>query len=159
MKLGRRLSHTTIWHRPWFFFNPFENFRAMAQFVTSLHATFGQKLAKFRGSVEGAVFNQNANGNNQKTQNEKLYKMVISVFLNFGCLTPKILRSRFFWKMDHVIQNFHFFQKTVTYAIQIKVVYQCTNFKSIAHFLTPKWSVLSPKKCLFMTSFFQMRWF
>ena len=72
--------------------------------------------------------------------------MVISVFLNFGFLTPKISRSRFFWKMDHVIQNFQNFQKTVTYVIQIIVVYQCTNVKSIAQFLTPKWSVFVSEK-------------
>ena len=39
----------------------------MAEFVTSLHATFGEKLAKFRGSEEDAVFNENTNGNHQKT--------------------------------------------------------------------------------------------
>ena len=31
----------------------------MVDFVTSLHATFGRKLAKLRGSVEDAVFNEN----------------------------------------------------------------------------------------------------
>ena len=60
----------------------------MVDFVTSLHATFGRKLAKFRGSVEDAVFNENANEKHQKMQNEKLYKMAISVFQNFGFLTP-----------------------------------------------------------------------
>ena len=39
----------------------------MVDFVTSLHATFGRKLAKLRGAVEDAVFNQNANENQQKT--------------------------------------------------------------------------------------------
>ena len=29
--------------------------------MTSLHATFGRKLAKLRGAVEDAVFNKNAN--------------------------------------------------------------------------------------------------
>ena len=38
-------------------------FLDMLDFVTSLHATFGRKLAKLRGSVEDAVFNENANGN------------------------------------------------------------------------------------------------
>ena len=32
----------------------------MVDFVTSLHATFGRKLAKIRGSVEDAVVNENA---------------------------------------------------------------------------------------------------
>ena len=67
VKLGRP-SHTTIWHRPWiFFWNPSEIFWDMVDFVTSLHATFGRKLAKLRGSVEDAVFNGNANGKHQKT--------------------------------------------------------------------------------------------
>ena len=67
LKLGRP-SHTTIWHRPWiFFWNPSEIFWDMVDFVTSLHATFGRKLAKLRGSVEDAVFTENANGKHQKT--------------------------------------------------------------------------------------------
>ena len=49
------------------FLNPSENFWDMVDFVTSLHATFGRKLAKLRGSVEDAVFNENANGKHQKT--------------------------------------------------------------------------------------------
>ena len=39
----------------------------MVDFVTSLHATFGRKLVKLRGSVEDAVFNENANEKHQKT--------------------------------------------------------------------------------------------
>ena len=39
------------------------------------------------------------------------------------------------------IQNIQNFQKTGTYVIHLLVVYQCPNFKSIAQFLTPKWSV------------------
>ena len=39
----------------------------MVDFVTSLHATFGRKLAKLRRSVEDAVFNTNANEKHQKT--------------------------------------------------------------------------------------------
>ena len=56
----------------------------MVDFVTSLHATFGWKLAKIRGAVEDAVFNENANGKQQKVQNDNTYKMAISVFQNFG---------------------------------------------------------------------------
>ena len=39
----------------------------MLDFVTLLHATFGKKLVKLRGSMEDAVFNENANGKHQKT--------------------------------------------------------------------------------------------
>ena len=39
----------------------------MVDFVTSLHATFGRKMAKLRGYVEDAVFNKNANEKHQKT--------------------------------------------------------------------------------------------
>ena len=45
--------------------------------------------------------------------------MAISVFQNFGVLTPKISKNRFFWKMDPKIQNIQNFQKTVTYVIQL----------------------------------------
>ena len=87
----------------------------MVDFVTSLHATFGRKLSKLRGSVEDAAFNENANGKHQKT--------------NFEFLTQKNLKHRFFWKMDPKIQNFQNFQKTATYVIQLLVVYQCTQFQ------------------------------
>ena len=70
----------------------------MVDFVTSLHATFGRKLAKLRGSVEDAVFNENANGKYQKTENEKLYKMAISVFQNFGFLPLKFKKICLFGK-------------------------------------------------------------
>ena len=39
----------------------------MVDFVTSQHATFGRKLAKLRGSVEDAVFNEITNGKHYKT--------------------------------------------------------------------------------------------
>ena len=68
----------------------------MVDFVTSLHATFGRKLDKLRGSVEDAVFDENANRKHQKTYNEKLYRMAISVFQNFGFLTPKIKKKSIF---------------------------------------------------------------
>ena len=50
-----------------FFLNPSEFFLDMVDFVTSLHATFGRKLAKLRRSVEDVVFNENANEKHQKT--------------------------------------------------------------------------------------------
>ena len=71
----------------------------MIDFVTSLHATFGRKLAKLRGCVEDAIFNENANVENTKRcKNQKLYKMAISVFQNFGFLTPKMEKIDFFGK-------------------------------------------------------------
>ena len=39
----------------------------MVDFVTALLATFGRKLAKLCGSVEDAVFNENANEKHKKT--------------------------------------------------------------------------------------------
>ena len=68
--------------------------------------------------------------------------MAISVFQNFGFLTPKISKNHFLGKMIPKIQNIQNFQKTGTYVIHLLVVYQCTKFQvSIAQFLTPKWSV------------------
>ena len=110
----------------------------MVDFVTSLHATFGRKLAKLRGSVEDAVFNKNANEKRQKTYNEKLYKMAISVFQNFGFLTPKMSKNRFFWKMIPKIQNIQNFQKTGTYVIHLLVVYQCTKFQVNSSIFDPR---------------------
>ena len=72
----------------------------MVDFVTSLHATFGRKLAKLRGSVEDAVFNENANGKHQKTENEKLYKMAISVFSKFWGFDPKNFKKSIFLEND-----------------------------------------------------------
>ena len=101
----------------------------MVDFVTSLHATCGRKLVKLRGSVEDAVFNENANGKHQKTENEKRYKMAISVFQNFGFLTPKISKKMIFGKMDHKIQNFQNFKKGNICSSATSVVYQCTQFQ------------------------------
>ena len=39
----------------------------MVDFVTSLHATLGRKLAKLGGSVEDVVFNENAHEKHEKT--------------------------------------------------------------------------------------------
>ena len=39
----------------------------MADFVTSLHSTFGRELAKLRGSVKDAFLNENVNGKQEKT--------------------------------------------------------------------------------------------
>ena len=51
----------------------------------------------------------------QNKGNLILYKMAISDFQNFGILTPKIKKNKFFWKKCSKIQNFPNFQKTVLY--------------------------------------------
>ena len=86
--------------------------------------------------MEDAVCNENANVKYQKTKNENLYKMAISVFQNFGFLTPKFFN--FFLKMDPKIQNIQNFQKTVTYVIQLLVVYQCTKFQVDSSIFDPQ---------------------
>ena len=43
--------------------------------------------------------------------------------------------------MDPKIQNIQNFQKTVTYVIQLLVVYQCTKFQVNSSIFDPKWSV------------------
>ena len=43
----------------------------MVDFVTSLHATFGRKLAKLRGSMEDAGVNEKANKNTPKDVKQK----------------------------------------------------------------------------------------
>ena len=64
--------------------------------------------------------------------------MAISVFQNFGFLTPKISKNRFFWKMIFKIQNIQNFQKTGTYVIHLLVVYQCTKFQVNSSIFDPQ---------------------
>ena len=64
--------------------------------------------------------------------------MAISVFQNFGFLTPKISKIDFFWKMIPKIQNFQNFQKTGTYVIHLLVVYQCTKFQVNSSIFDPQ---------------------
>ena len=66
--------------------------------------------------------------------------MAISVFQNFGFLTPKISKKTIYL-MDPKIQNFQNFQKTVTYVIQLLVVYRCAKFQVDSSVFDPKWSV------------------
>ena len=71
--------------------------------------------------------------------------MAISVFQNFGFLTPKISKKLIFGKMDPKIQSFQNFQKNVTYVIQVLVIYQCTKFQVNSSIFDPKWSVFISK--------------
>ena len=65
--------------------------------------------------------------------------MAISVFQNFGFVTPKISKNRFFFrKMIPKIQNFQNFQKTGTYVIHLLVVYQCTKFQVNSSIFDPQ---------------------
>ena len=64
--------------------------------------------------------------------------MAISVFQNFGLLTTKISKNRFFWKMIPEIQNIQNFQKTITYVIHLLVVYQCTKFQVNSSIFDPQ---------------------
>ena len=47
--------------------------------------------------------------------------------------------------MNPKIQNFQNFQKTITYVIQLLVVYQCTKFQVNSSIFDPKWSVFVPE--------------
>ena len=64
--------------------------------------------------------------------------MAISVFQNWGFLTPKISKNHFFWKMIPKIQNSQNFQKTGTYVIHLLVVYQCTKFQVNSSIFDPQ---------------------
>ena len=56
--------------------------------------------------------------------------MAISVFKILGFRPLKFQKIDFFWKMDPKIKHLQYFlKKTVTYVIQLLVVYQCTKFK------------------------------
>ena len=65
----------------------------MTNFVTSVHATFGRKLARLRGFVKDALLNENANENHQKN---KLYKLAFLDFRNLDFLTPQMPIKSYF---------------------------------------------------------------
>ena len=73
-----------------------ENVTDMFDFVTSLHASFGRKLAKLRGSMEDTVFNENANGKHQKTKMIRSTRWLSRLFKICGFLTPKTSKIHFF---------------------------------------------------------------
>ena len=52
----------------------------MVDFVTSLHATFGRKLVKLRGSMEDAVFNDA----NEKHQKDVEWEVLQDSYLGFS---------------------------------------------------------------------------
>ena len=141
MKLGRP-SHTTNWHRPWkFFWSLSEIFWDMVDFVTSLHATFGRKLAKLHRSVEDACLNENANGKTKRRKMRSATRWLSRFFKILGFWPQKFQKIKFLGEMDSKIHNFRKFQKTVTYVIQQLVVYQCTKFQVNSSIFDPKWSV------------------
>ena len=60
--------------------------------------------------------------------------------------------------MNPKIQSFQNFQKTITYVIQLLVVYQCTQFQANSSIFDPPNGVfLSPKSYPIMRHFFQMQ--
>ena len=159
MKLGRP-SHTTIWHRPWIFFEIrrkfFEIWSILWRHYTPLLV---ENWPNFAGlwKTQFLMKTQMENTKRRKMRSS-IYKMTISVFQNFGFLTPKISKNRFFWNMIPKIQNIQNFQKTVTYLIHLLVVYQCTKFQVNSSIFDPQMECfLSPKSYPFMMSFFQMR--
>ena len=83
--------------------------------------------------------------------------MAISVFENFGFLTPKIKKKRFFWKMIPKIQNIQNFQKNVTYVIHLLVVYQCTKFQVNSSIFDPQMECFCLRNHTHLCHFFQMR--
>ena len=78
----------------------------MVDFVTSLHGHFGRKLAKLRGSVEDAVFNEKRKWKTPKDVKWEALQDGYLGFSKFGFLTHKISKKRFFLKMIPKIQNF-----------------------------------------------------
>ena len=128
----------------------------MVDFVTSLHATFGRKLAKLRGSVEDAVLMKTQMKNTKRRKMRSSTRWLSRFFQNFVFLTPKISKNRFFWKMIPKIQNFQNFQKTGTYVIHLLVVYQCTKFQVNSSIFDPQMECFCLRKHThFMTSFFK----
>ena len=138
VKLGRP-SHTTIWHRLWkFFWNPSEIFWDMVDFVTSLHATFGRKLAKLRGSVEDAVLMKTQMENTKRRKMRSSTRWLSRFFKILGFWPLKFQKIDFFGKLSLKSKIFKKFQKTVTYVIHLLVFYQCTKFQVNSSIFDPQ---------------------
>ena len=61
------------------------------------------------------------------TCNNKVYKMAILDFWNFGVLTPKI-NNTLFWKNKHKIETVQIFQKTGNHVVELAVFNRCAKF-------------------------------
>ena len=140
MKLGRP-SHTTILHRPWFFFffKSVGNFLRYGRFcdVTTRH--FWSKIGpNFAGlwKTQFLMKTQMENTNRRKMRSSTRWLSRFFKILGFWPL--KFQKIDFFWKMIPKIQNFQNFQKTVTYVIHLLVVYQCTKFQVNSYIFDPQ---------------------
>ena len=71
-----------------------ENFAKNYGFVTSQHAIFGQNKANIKTATTPSFLKQFQIFKRQKTQNDNLYKMVISKFQKFCFLTMKFSKKR-----------------------------------------------------------------
>ena len=77
----------------------------MNYFVTSLHATLAQKVAKLSGNLKDTFLNENAKEKDQVKSNDKLYKMALFVFRI--CL-PKNVKK---WNFAHKCKISKIFRK------------------------------------------------
>ena len=95
-----------------FFFKSVEKIWDMVDVVTSLHATFGRKLAKLRGSVENVVFNENANKKTQKRRKTRSSTRWLSRFFKILGFWPlKFQKIDFFGKWTLKSTVFKIFKK------------------------------------------------
>ena len=138
MKLGRP-SHTTILHRPWNFFEIrrkfFDIWSILWRHYTPLLV---ENWPNFAGlwKTQFLMKTQMENTNRRKMRSSTRWLSRFFKILGFWPL--KFQKIDFFWKMIPKIQNFHNFQKTVTYVIQLLVVYQCTKFQVNSSIFDPQ---------------------
>ena len=91
-----------------------ENFAKNYGFVTSQHAIFGQNKANIKTATTPSFLKQFQIFKRQKTQNDNLYKMVISTFQKNCFLTMKFSKKKQTkLKNFYKIQKNQFFSKTV----------------------------------------------
>ena len=130
-----RPFHTTVWYRLWFFKNPLENFRDMTDFVTSLHATFGPKLAiNFTGLWKTHFW---AKMQMKKTKWRKMISPIrsISQFVDF--FIPNISKKLVWGKWTLKSQKLKF-SKGWIYVIQLLVVNQYTKIQADISIFDPQ---------------------
>ena len=141
MKLGRP-SHTTIWHRPWNFFEIcrkfFEIWSILWRHYTPLLV---ENWPNFAGLWKTQFLMKTQIKNTKRRKMRSSTRWLSRFFKILGFWPLKFQKIDFFWKMIPKIQNIQNFQKTGTYVIHLLVSTSVQNFKSIAQFLTPKWSV------------------
>ena len=140
MKLGRP-SHTTIWHRPCFFFfeirlKIFEIWSILWRHYTPLLV---ENWPNFAGLWKTQFLMKTQIENTKRRKMRSSTRWLSRFFSKFWVFEPKSFKKSIFWgKWSQKSKIFNFFTKTVTYVIHLLVVYQCTQFQVNSSIFDPQ---------------------